>query len=53
MERAVRDVDPGTTAVLLDADPLVTVRTWLQVCIGFNIIFTTLSLMLFDHLLEE
>ena len=43
----------ATTAVLLDADPLVTVRTWLQVCIGFNIIFTTLSLMLFDHLLDE
>ena len=43
----------ATTAVLLEADPLVTVRTWLQVCLGFNIIFTTLSLMLFDHLLED
>lgn len=43
----------ATTAVLLEADTLVTVRTWLQICAGFNIIFTTLSLMLFDHLLEE
>ena len=43
----------ATTAVLLNNDPIVTIRTWLQVCLGFNIIFTTLSLMLFDHLLED
>ncbi|MSO20084.1 MAG: heme ABC transporter permease CcmB [Acidobacteria bacterium] len=43
----------ATTAVLLNNDPLVTPGTWLEICLGFNIIFTVLSLMLFDHLLEE
>lgn len=43
----------ATTAVLQGTDPAIQVGTWLRICFGFNVIFTILSLLLFEHILED
>lgn len=43
----------ATTAVLQGTDPIVPPRIWLRICFGFNVIFTILSLYLFEYILEE
>jgi len=43
----------ATTAVLQGTDPIVETRVWLRICLGFDVIFTILSLYLFAHILED
>src|SRR3990170_955408 len=43
----------ATTAVLQGTDPIVEARVWLRICAGFNVIFTILSLYLFEYILED
>lgn len=43
----------ATTAVLQGTDAIVQARIWLRICVGFNVIFTILSLYLFAYILEE
>ncbi|MBI3933736.1 MAG: heme exporter protein CcmB [Acidobacteria bacterium] len=43
----------ATTAVLQGTDPIVETRMWLRICLGFDVIFTILSLYLFAYILEE
>ncbi|MGH9784543.1 MAG: heme exporter protein CcmB [Terriglobia bacterium] len=43
----------ATTLVIQGGDAIIEVRTWLRLALGFDIIFTILSLFLFEHILEE
>jgi len=42
-----------TTGGLLDGQPLSEMRNWLNLLIGFDIIFLTVSYMTFDYVVEE
>jgi heme exporter protein B len=41
------------TAAILDQLPLAEVQNWLSLLVAFDVIFMTLSFMLFDYVLEE
>jgi heme exporter protein B len=41
------------TGGLLDGQPLAEMRNWLNLLIGFDIIFLTVSYMTFDYVVEE
>ena len=43
----------ATTAVLQGTNPIVETGIWLRICLGFDVIFTILSLYLFAHILED
>jgi heme exporter protein B len=43
----------ATTAVLQGTDPNVQPGVWMRICFGFNVIFTVLSYLLFEYILEE
>ncbi len=43
----------ATTAILRGAETFVEIGTWIQLSFGFDVIFTVLSLFLFEHILDE
>jgi len=43
----------ATTIVIRGGDTIIEVQTWLRHALGFDIIFTILSLFLFEYILEE
>ena len=43
----------ATTAVLRGGDSIVNPSIWLRLCFGFDVIFTILSLYLFEYILKE
>lgn len=42
-----------TTGGLLDGQPLAEMRNWLNLLVGFDVIFLTVSYMTFDYVVEE
>lgn len=42
----------GTTAIIQGGDSLGDAWIWLRMCFGFDVVFTTLSLYLFDYVIE-
>jgi len=43
----------ATSLVIQGGDAVIEVQTWLRLALGFDIIFTILSLFLFEYILEE
>lgn len=43
----------STTALVTGGDSIVELRVWLRMAVGFDIVFTVLSLFLFEYILEE
>jgi heme exporter protein B len=43
----------ATTAVIRGGDSLADMGIWLRLCLGFDVVFTTLSLYLFEYILES
>ncbi|MBI4464393.1 MAG: heme exporter protein CcmB [Acidobacteria bacterium] len=43
----------ATTAVVRGGDFPVDPSTWLKICLGFDVVFTVLSLFLFEHILGD
>ena len=43
----------ATTAVFRQSESIVEAQIWLRICFGFDVIFTILSLFLFQHILED
>jgi len=43
----------ATTAVLRQSESIVAAQVWLRIAFGFDVIFTILSLYLFEHILED
>ena len=43
----------ATSLVIQGGDAIIEVQTWLRLALGFDIIFTILSLFLFEYILEE
>jgi heme exporter protein B len=43
----------STTALITGADAIIELNVWLRMALGFDIIFTVLSLFLFEYILEE
>jgi heme exporter protein B len=42
-----------TTGGLLDGQPLSEMRNWMNLLVGFDVIFLTVSYMTFDYVVEE
>jgi heme exporter protein B len=43
----------ATSLVIQGGDAVVELQTWLRLALGFDVIFTILSLFLFEYILEE